>query len=127
MLALTAVAGVAMGQSVQVTTTTYARNADGALTAVTTQIDGQPATTVYLTWDNCLPSRGDPTTGTVSAANGNLIGYGPTPGGSYLTQLQYDQRNRLTAAAVSDVTGVSYAYYAASRLAASTLTSTNTL
>src|SRR5262245_28388092 len=35
--------------SVQTTTTTYQYNADGAPTAVTTQVDDGPASTVYLT------------------------------------------------------------------------------
>ncbi len=120
-------AAIALAQATTVKTTTYTRNADGALTAVTTQIDGGPATTVYLTWDNFQPNTGDPTTGTVSAANGNLLGYGASPGGPYATQLQFDQRNRLSAATVAGVPGVSYAYYAASRMAAATLTSNDTL
>jgi RHS repeat-associated protein len=111
----------------QVTTTTYQRNADGALTAVTTRVDNQPATTTYLTWDNFLPNVSNPTTGTVSAGNGNLLGYGPSPGGAYATQLQFDQRNRLTAATVAGATGVNYSYYAASRMASATLTSGDAL
>src|SRR5262245_45160755 len=63
----------------QVTTTTYHYNADHALTAVTTQVDSQPSTTVYLTWDNFVPNTTDPTTGTVLGGNGNLRGFGPTP------------------------------------------------
>jgi len=48
----------------QTTTTTYLYNADGAPTAVTTQVDGQAATTVYLTWDNFVPGTASPATGT---------------------------------------------------------------
>src|SRR5579862_34204 len=125
-LGLVGAARMAPGQTMQVTTTTYSRNADGAVTAVTTQVDNSAASTVYVTWDNFLPNTGDPITGTVSAANGNLIGYGSTPGGSYATALQYDQRNRLTAATVADA-GETYSYYAASRMAAATLASSDTL
>jgi len=42
----------------QVTTTTFQYTADGAPTAVATQVEGQPATTVYLTWDNFVGSNG---------------------------------------------------------------------
>src|SRR5215470_2795566 len=61
----------------QTTVTTYAYNADGAPSAVTTQVDGQIATTVYLTWDDFVPGTADPTTGSVRAGNGNLLGAGP--------------------------------------------------
>ena len=49
-------------QIVRVTTTTYARDADGALTAVTTKVDDAPATTIYLTWDDFVPDASNPTT-----------------------------------------------------------------
>src|SRR5262245_59683939 len=45
---------------------TYQYNSDGAPTAVTTQVDGGTPSTVYLTWDNFVPSVADPTTGTVA-------------------------------------------------------------
>src|SRR5262245_24680158 len=70
----------------QTTTTTIQYNADGAATAVTTQVNDQPATTVYLTWDNFTPNAAAPSTGTVSAADGNLISIGLTPGSSAATQ-----------------------------------------
>jgi RHS repeat-associated protein len=121
-LALAVIAGVA-GRSwgvTQVTTTTYQYNADGALTAVITEVDGQTQPTVYVTWDNFVPSTDDPTSGTVLAGNGNLRGIGPAPGGAYTTQFQYDQRNRLTSA-VTAGQSVSYTYYASSHMASSTL------
>jgi len=125
-IAVAATIGAALGQTVQVTTT-YSRNADGALTAVTTQVNDGTAATVYVTWDNFLPNTSNPTTGTVSAANGNMVGYGPAPGGPYATQLAYDQRNRLATAAIAGTTGEAYSYYAASRMASATLTSNDTL
>src|SRR5579862_478987 len=120
-LALVLLGGVSCaGAAVQTTVTTYRYNADGAATAVTTQVEGQPATTVYLTWDNFVPSTADPTTGSVLAANGNLRGVGPTPGGAYATELSYDQRNRLLGARTG-VQTAAYAYYPASLMASSTL------
>jgi RHS repeat-associated protein len=112
----------------QTTTTTYQYNADGALTAVTTQVDTQPATTTYLTWANFLPDAGQPTTGTVSAADGNLLGIGPRPGTTGLTtQFVFDSRDRLTSCAPAGQSAVSYAYDPASRMASSTLTSGDAL
>jgi len=112
----------------QTTTTTYQYNSDGAPTAVTTQVDGQPATTIYLTWDNFTPSAGAPTTGTVSAADGNLLGVGPSPGTSAPTTLYtYDARDRLTGCSPAGQTAVSYAYHPASSMASSTLASGDVL
>ncbi len=107
----------------RVTTTTYLRNDDGAPTAMIVQVDDQPAVTTYFTWDNFEPNVADPTTGTVSAGNGNLLGFGPTPGGGYTTQLSFDQRDRITAASVSGSTSVAYAYDAGSSLAGAELAS----
>jgi len=107
----------------QTTVTTYQYNADGAPTAVTTQVEGQPATTVYLTWDNFVPSSADPATGSVLAANGNLRGFGPTPGGAYTTEFGYDQRNRLTGASVTGSPVVAYNHYADSLMASSAASS----
>ena len=104
----------------QTTTTTYQYNADGALTAVTTRVDGHAPSTAYLTWDDFVPAAGNPSTGTVLAGNGNLVGVGPTPGGAFATAFQYDPRNRLLTA--TDSAGsVAYSYYPASLMAASTL------
>ncbi len=111
----------------QTTTTTYSYNADGAPTAVTTQVDGQAATTVYLTWDNFVPSTTNPGTGAVAAANGNLRGVGPMPGGAYTTEFRYDQRNRLRSARSGAAQAAAYAYYPASLMASSTLASADGL
>lgn len=106
--------------AVQTTTTTYTYNADGAPTAVTTQVDAQAPTTVYLTWDNFVPSAAAPTTGSVLAGNGNLRGIGPTPGGAYSSEFTYDQRNRLIRTR-SGTTAAAYTYYPASAMASSTV------
>ena len=110
----------------QTTVTTYQYNADGAATAVTTQVDDQPAATVYFTWDNFVPDSGDPSTGSVLAANGNLRGFGATPGGAYSTEFRYDQRDRLLGAR-SGTQAAAYAYYPASLMASSTLVSGDSL
>src|SRR6185369_1364003 len=112
--------------AMQTTTTTYQYNADHALTAVTTSVNGQ-SSTVYFTWDNCVPSASNPTSCTVSAGNGNLLGFGSAPGSSYTTQFTFDQRNRLTSASPSGVESVSYAYHPASLMATATLGSTDAL
>ena len=111
------------GATLQTTTTTYQYNADGAVTAVTTQVDGQQPSTIYFTWDDFVPNTVDPTTGTVLAGNGNLSGFGPTPGSAFSAQFQYDQRNRLIGAAPSGAQSVGYTYYPASLMASSTLAS----
>ncbi len=111
----------------QTTTTTYQYNADGALTAVTTQVDVQAPTTVYLAWDNFIPNTADATTGTVRSGNGNLVGFGPTPGSGFTAQFRYDQRNRLTSAVAAGAQSTSYTYYPASLMASSTLASGDTL
>ena len=104
----------------QTTTTTYQYNADGALTAVTTQVDSQTPSTAYFTWDDFVPSTADPSTGDVLAGNGNLIGFGPTPGSAFTTQFTYDPRNRLTSEG-GGTQSVAYTYYPASLMASSTL------
>lgn len=107
------------------TTTTYEYNADGAPTAVTTQVDDQPATTLYLTWDNFTPSATAPATGTVSAGDGNLIGLGGTPG--VTAQFAYDARDRLTACDPPGAAAATYAYSPVSLMASSTLDSGDAL
>lgn len=113
--------------TMQTTTTTYRYNMDGALTAVTTQVGAQSPSTVYLTWDDFVPSSVDPTTGQVLAGNGNLVGFGPTPGSAFSTQFAYDPRNRMTSAAASGAQSVAYTYYPASLMASSTLGSGDAL
>ncbi len=100
------------------TVTTYQYNADGALTAVTTQVDGGDATTTYLTWDDFVPNEDDPTTGTVYAGNGNLLAIGPKPGsGSSL--FAFDNRDRLTSFSGADKSSA-YGYHADGLMASST-------
>ncbi|MGH3054357.1 MAG: hypothetical protein ACRDL7_05205, partial [Gaiellaceae bacterium] len=115
------------GATIQTTMTTYQYNLDGALTAVTTQVDTQAPTTTYLTWDNFVPRTADPTAGTVLAGNGNLSGFGATPGAAFTTQFQYDQRNRLVGSTTGAAQSVAYTYYPASLMASSTLASGDTL
>ncbi len=112
--------------AVQTTTTTYQYNADHALTAVTTTANGQ-STTLYFTWDNCVPSAGAPSNCTVSAGNGNLRGVGTTPGASDTLQFAFDQRNRLTSAAASGAQTVAYTYHPASLLATASMASGDSL
>ncbi len=100
------------------TVTTYQYNTDGAMTAVTTQVDGGAATTEYLTWDNFVPDADDPTTGTVYAGNGNLLAIGPKPGtGSSL--FAFDRRDRLTGFSGADKSAA-YGYHADGLMASST-------
>ncbi len=112
--------------TVQTTTTTYQYNADHALTAATTTTNGQ-STTVYFTWDNCVPSATTPSSCTVSAGNGNLLGVGAAPGTDDALQFGFDQRNRLISAAASGAQSSTYAYHPASLLATSTLASGDAL
>ncbi len=100
------------------TVTTYQYNADGALTAVTTQVDGGAATTAYLTWDDFVPNEDDATTGTVYAGDGNLLAIGPKPGtGSSL--FAFDSRDRLTGFSGADKLAA-YGYHADGLMASST-------
>jgi RHS repeat-associated protein len=89
---------LAMASAARAKTTvhTYTYNADGALTSVTTQVNTDAATTTYLTWDDFTPDAATPSTGTVSAGDGRLVGFGPSPGASNLTsRFQWDPRDRL--------------------------------
>jgi RHS repeat-associated protein len=113
------------GITLQTTTTTYTYNADGARTAVTTQVDGQAPTTEYLTWDNFLPNAAAPSTGTVSAADGNLIGIGASPG--VRTQFDYDARDRLTTCSPASRSPSTYTYDPVSHMATSSLESGDAL
>jgi RHS repeat-associated protein len=108
----------------QTITTTYTHNADGALTAVTTQVGGQSATT-YLTWDNFAPNPVSPATGTVSAGDGNLLGIGTSPAGT--PQFEYDARDRLTGCTPAGDVTARYSYDPTSRMASSTLASGDVL
>ncbi len=100
------------------TVTRYQYNADGAMTAVTTQVDDGDATTTYLTWDDFVPDEDDPTTGTIYAGNGNLLAIGPKPGtGSSL--FAFDNRDRLTSFSGADKSSA-YGYHADGLMASST-------
>lgn len=119
-------AGSAGAQTTQTTTTTYQRNADGALTAVTVQVGTQPPTVTYLSWDNFTPNADAPTTGTVSAADGNLLAIGAAP--AVAAQFAYDARDRLTACSPTDGAPAStYAYHPTGLMASSTLASGDAL
>jgi RHS repeat-associated protein len=123
-----AIAGNAGAVGTQTITTTYAYNADGAPTAVTTQVDAQPATTTYLTWDNFTPDASTPTAGTIGAGDGNLTGIGPSPGPSGLTtQFTYDTRDRLAGCSATGQSSAAYAYHPSGPLASSTLASGDAL
>lgn len=113
--------------ALRTTTETFQYNADGAPTAVTTQVDSGPPTTIYLTYDNFTPTNDDPTAGTVSAGNGNLLGYGPAPATGFTKQFSYDPRNRLLTADAAGAQSVSYTYHPASLLKSSTLGSGDAL
>jgi RHS repeat-associated protein len=116
------------GVVTQTITTTYTYDADGAPTAVTTQVAAQPATTTYLTWDNFTPNASASSTGTVTAADGNLIGIGSSPGANGLsTQFAYDVRDRLTSCSPAGQSLASYAYHANGLLASSSLASGDAL
>lgn len=95
-------------------TTKYHYNADGALTAMTRESPSGSETT-YLTWDDFLPDRDDPATGTVRIGNGTLDGYGPSPGVS-TSSFVFDARDRLVGYA-DDTVDQSYAYDAEGTLA----------
>lgn len=118
----------AAGVSTPTTTTTYQYNADGAPTAVTTQDGTGPAIKTYLTWDNFTPDANAPSTGTVSAANGNLLGIGANPDSTESSsRFAYDARDRLTACGVGSQPLASYAYHPAGPMASSTLASGDAL
>jgi len=112
-------AGFAPDATVHTETTQYTYNADGALTAQRTTLDAGSAQGTYFTWDNFLPATADPSSGTVSAANGNLLGYGAAPGSTDSAAFTFDRRNRLTGYAGTG-RQVAYAYTAGGLLAAAT-------
>ncbi len=88
--------GAARARQLSTTTTHYTYNADGELTAVTTQVDDQAPATTYLTWDDFVPNAADPSTGTMSMGDGNLVSYGSLPGsGSQEARFDFDRRDRL--------------------------------
>ena len=93
------------GDGTTTTTTKYDYNADGAPTAVHVTSGGSPTVTTYLTWDNFEPDPTDATTGTVTKANGNLVGVGSAPGGPYAVSFGFDRRNRLTKVETNGVDG----------------------
>jgi RHS repeat-associated protein len=114
------VAGHAFAQTV--TTTTYSYNADGALTRVVEQVNGQPATTTYLTWDNCLPDTADPTScAQITPGNGNLVAVGPVPGVENSERtFAFDPEDRLSGYTDADGS-VTYRFHPTWMMASSTL------
>jgi RHS repeat-associated protein len=82
--------------SARTTVYTYSYNVDAALTAITTQVNQNTPATTYLTWDDFTPDATTPTTGTVAAGDGRLVGFGPSPGADNLTaRFEFDPRDRL--------------------------------
>jgi len=76
--------------------TEYTYNADGALTALSQQINGGTVERTYLTWDNFVPDASDPSTGQVQQNNGRLAGLGSTPGTESADEVfAFDARDRL--------------------------------
>jgi len=111
--------------AVQTLTTTYAYNADGAVTAFTVHRAGAAPVTTYLTWDNFTPDATAPSTGRVQAGNGNLLGRGATPG--VADEFAYDVRSRLVECQAAAQPAVAYTYHPASLMASSTLASGDAL
>jgi RHS repeat-associated protein len=108
---------VAGAQTLTTTTTHYVYNGDGALTAVTRQIDEQAPATTYLTWDDFVPDANDPSTGTVSVNDGRLVGYGPVPGTTnQQATFAFDRRDRLVGYA-GDARSIAYDYHATGLMA----------
>jgi RHS repeat-associated protein len=109
--------GIASAARATTTVHTYTYNVDGALTSVTTQVNNQASTTTYLTWDDFTPDAATPTTGTVSAGDGRLLGYGPSPD-NLTARFAFDPRDRLLS--YSGAAGTeTYDYYANSMMRSS--------
>ena len=95
--------GMASAQTPSKTeTTAYTYTNDGSLLHVRTtvteghnQLAGDPTET-YFTWDNCTPQAGNPPTCALQPANGNLLGYGPSPGDESAWSAHYDALDRLS-------------------------------
>jgi len=121
-LATTIACALSSAADASVVRTTYQYNADGALTATTASVNGQPPVTTYYSWGNFVPNAGDPRTGTVHAANSHLAGYGPSPSVATAT-FSYDLRDRLVGCANDAKPTVTHGYDASSMLASSTLAS----
>jgi hypothetical protein len=99
--------------------TDYTYNADGALTAIATSVDGGDSTTEYLTWDDFVPDETDPSTGAVGIGNGRLVGRGPKPGVANATErFAFDSRDRLLTYS-SDSSQETYDYHAGGMMASS--------
>jgi RHS repeat-associated protein len=94
--------------------THYLYNADGALTAIKKEENGN-VTMTYVTWDDFVPDANDPTTGTVKPGNGTMDGFGPSPGAA---QFEFDARNRLIDYQANGV-DESYSYRADGMMASS--------
>ena len=99
-------------------TTVYTYNADGALTSITETSDGGAKTT-YFTWDNFEADPSSPSIGTVTAANGNLIGMGTTPGDDSVSSWHHDVLDRLVRVTHGQRGKALYQYHPDELLAAS--------
>ncbi len=108
----------APAQEVVTTTTRYTYNVDGALTALSRQTDGGPEEISYFTWDNFVPDADDPSTGSVSAGNGRLLGYGSAPGAD-APAFAFDRRDRLVGYSDS-AHEIAYDHHATGTMAAAT-------
>jgi len=109
------------------TTAQYTYNADGALTQITTQVDQQASIVNYLVWDNYLPNTADASSGIISPANGNLLGYGSSTDIAQLSyQFEYDILNRLSHYS-DQANSVTYSYHSTWLMATSTLDSGDAL
>jgi len=75
-------------------TTTYTYNADGALTQVVRQVDEETPAVTEFAWDNFAPDPDNPSEGTVTVGNGNLLGVGPSTA-SLNQSFSYDLADRL--------------------------------
>ena len=106
--------------STLVTVSQYHYNDDGAPTAVDVTAGNAPPKTTFLTWDNFVPDATEPETGKVGKGNGNLVGYGSTPGGDYDAAFGYDAQNRMVSAVFEGQTSA-YTFHPDSTLASSAL------
>jgi RHS repeat-associated protein len=126
--ALVAMLGVGITQpsavaAVQTKTsvTRYTYNADGALTAITTNVGESSQTRTYLTWDDFVPDASDASEGTTMVGNGRLAAIGPAPGvANAADRFEFDARDHLLSVSVGGLTET-YDYHAGRALASSSL------
>ncbi len=110
-LATTAATETFAGQALVTTRTTWQYNDDGAPTAITTQVDDEEPSTVFLTYDNFVPDAADPRSGSTSVGNGRVVAYGPSPGAAAAdSRFDFDERDRLVGYADSQ-RSITYAHH----------------